>query len=135
MDVCLNLPNATNYWTNRYGRTKKWQNIPTGEQMAAIEDAMFILDTYNYVGTKAEPNQVHQWPRVLSTGVDIPTPVQYAVYEQAYTLLMEGYTLDITSTTIGDFKQVKETRLRDDMLTSAKARMYLKPYIRRTFDV
>lgn len=135
MDALLNLPTATNYWSNRYGSIKKWQKLPAGEQMAALEDALFIIDTFNYVGTKADPMQPHQWPRVLSGGVDIPKGVQYAVFEQAYTLMMEGYSLDIESTAIGDFKQVKETRQRDVMVTSAKARMFLKPYIRRTYNV
>lgn len=83
---------ATVYFSNRL-YADLWTSLITDTQQAALNDATAIINRFQYVGKKTDPNQINQWPRdhvslhgmILANNV-IPQQILVAQYEIAFAL-------------------------------------------------
>lgn len=141
---------ADQYFNNRL-RNVFWLRASLGDKTSALIEATTIIDTLNFAGIKADPNQLHQFPRatypanfpniVLSTiDVVVPRDIEYACYEIAIQLL-SGVDPDLEvenlATHSQGFSSARTTYERAYILDhiaagvpSARAWALLKPYLR-----
>ncbi len=132
---------ADKYFAEEVGPgNKAWTNSANQEKKApALKSATKLIDTLNFIGRKAEVEQLREFPRDDDT--EIPFEVAEATCEVAAALL-NGNTLDditgsdgIASESVGDASTSyseqgrRELLEKNGQLPSTKAYRLLRPWL------
>lgn len=136
-DTYGTLIRANRYFDNRL-RSIYWTRASLDNRKRALTEATNIIDTLNYVGSKYDETQLHQFPRGSDTSV--PGDVEKACYEIAIQLL-SGVDPDMEVANLAahsqGFSTARSTYERAYVLEhiaagvpSARAWAFLKPYLR-----
>lgn len=145
-DTYGSIIRANRYFDNRL-RHQYWTEADLDDKKRALVEATRIIDTLNFLGTKADTTQLHQFPRsaigstTLTPIVDttVPLDIEIATYEIAIQLL-SGIDPDMEIENLAahsqGFSSARTTYERAYVLEhiaagvpSARAWTLLKPYL------
>ena len=80
----LTIAEASEYFSKRLN-TDPWDDATTANRTKALEQATTIIDRLNFLGDRAEDNQVTEFPRGDDT--EVPADIKKATAEIALALL------------------------------------------------
>lgn len=138
---------ADTYFNNRL-YSQSWTDLSADDKQRALNQATMIINSFNYIGIKTDPNQLNEVPRsgIILDGllVDsniIPDPFLIAQFEIALALASgidperEIRNLRVTSRGYSSVRTTYDPRLAPEHLTygvpSALAWSYLSTYLNR----
>lgn len=139
------LEEANSYFNSRL-HVGVWTSASNDDKQRALNDAARIIDRFQYLGSKLEATQIHEWPR---SGVslncvaveDVPGDIKLAEFEIAIALLSgidperELRSLMVTSRGYSSVRITYDPKRFPEWLTygvpSGVAWAYLSPYLIR----
>lgn len=158
LDAYGTLSEANNYFDNRL-RSVAWRRARKEDKKSALHEATQMIDRLNFIGTKTDSNQVHQFPRgpkqiigisicvdtIRPLDTDVPLDIKYACFEVAIKLI-QGYDpdkeADILAVNSQSYSNARtgydRTFVPDYMragIPSFRAWTYLKPYLRNPEEI
>lgn len=142
LDAYGTLSEANIYFDNRL-RSVAWKLAKKEDKKSAMKEATEMIDCLDFIGSKTDSAQIHQFPR--QTNIDVPTDIKYACFEIAIKLI-QGYDpdreADILAVQGQSYSGVKtsynRTFVPDYMragIPSFSAWTYLKPYLRNPEEI
>lgn len=157
LDAYGTLSEANNYFDNRL-RSVAWKRARKEDKKSAMKEATQMIDCLNFAGIKADPTQVHQFPRgpsplhwvhsnspVRDPDTEVPTDIKNACFEIAMKLI-QGYDPDreadilvANSQTFNNVRTVYDRTFVPDYMRagipSFRAWSHLQPYLRNPEEI
>lgn len=132
----ISVADADAYFEKKYN-SQLWVGSNSTAKSKALSEASLLLDNFNYVGTKTQDSQEHEFPRDSDT--EIPEKMQWACAEIAYSII-DGFNVDESiaqlSITSQGFSAARVTYTRDNVpehlrygIPSVLAWGYMRPYL------
>lgn len=129
---------ANDYFTNHRLASERWFEEASTNRQIALNEAVILLDSLNYLGSKTDINQPNEFPRNDDTVV--PLDIKRAECEIAINLLdgrdveMEAENTDATAASFGGgtlrFDSTVVNQAKIHSIPSIKAWMLIRPYLR-----
>jgi hypothetical protein len=136
------IDDADDYFETRLN-TGAWDDATDANKTAALTEATQQIDNLNFKGSKTVATQDLEFPRGSDT--EVPEQIKWATYEIALQLLNDvdlEYEIGSLRAETQSYEGVRESYHRGVMpeyllagIISAKAWLYLKPYLRDGFSL
>jgi len=137
LDAYITLVEAEDYFETYRLETLVWDSATEDNKVKALNMSTCLIDTLNFLGTKTDSTQAHQFPRNQDT--EVPTDIKRACAELAYELLddvnpnYEMENLIVTQQTYANVRITRDTGSAPIHLIhgipSATAWKLLSPYL------
>lgn len=144
MTIYGTLAEADTYFlTKRLDPDSLWADEPASNKAIHLETATRYIDALNFVGVKAESDQILEFPRGADTTV--PEVIEHACYEIAYGLV-DGRDVEFELEHVSDVAaSFGGSRLRRNPNTQSEAKIngipseiawrILKPYLQDPSEI